>query len=174
MNDLYLFTVPVFKKTLGGLKTILVKAQAHAKEQSISEEIMLADRLYPDMFPLAKQVQVACDNAKLCAARLSGIEAPKNEDTEQTCAELIARIDSTLAYLSTVSEESYADAANKQITMAYVPGKYLTAFDYVREYAIPNFFFHAVTAYDLIRKNGVVIGKADYVNGIHFRDLPAA
>jgi len=174
MNDLYTFTVPVFMKTLGGLKNILLKAEAHAKEHGVSEASMLEDRLYSDMFPLAKQVQVACDNAKLCAARLSGVEAPKNEDTEKTFAELVARVDSTLAYLATVTEESYADAKNKQITMAYFPGKYLTAFDYVREYAIPNFFFHAVTAYDLIRKNGVVIGKADYANGVNFQDLPAA
>ncbi|MFI5260426.1 MAG: DUF1993 family protein [Candidatus Paceibacteria bacterium] len=171
MNDLYLYTVPVFIKSLGGLKTVLTKAEAHAKETGMNEAEFLADRLWPDMFPLAKQVQVACDNAKGAAARLAGVEMPKFEDTEQTFAELIARIDKTVEFLNSIPESAFAEAATRQIVLPYFPDKYMTGFDYAREYALPNFFFHVVTAYGLIRKNGVAIGKADIANNPTFRDL---
>lgn len=163
-HDLYIFTVPVFTKMLGGLKGVLEKAKAHGA----GEAALLADRLAPDMFPFAKQVQVACDNAKGCAARLSGAEPPKMEDTEQSLDELIARVDATLAYLETVSEEQYAaaKAGEVRVTLPYFPGQFMTGFDYAREYAIPNFFFHIAMAYALVRKNGVAIGKADYINGV--------
>lgn len=168
MTELYTFTVPVFIKSLGGIKNILEKAKAH---EGLSEEALLADRLAPDMFPFVKQVQVACDNAKGAAARLAGVEAPAMEDTETTIDGLIARVDATIAFLNTLTPESFAGAAERQITLPYFPGKYMTGFDYAREYAIPNFFFHAVTAYDLVRKNGVAVGKADYANGVTMKDL---
>lgn len=171
MNDIYTFTIPVFVKSLGGLKDVLVKAETFAKEQGISETTMLADRLWPDMFPLSQQVQITCDNAKGAAARLSGTEAPKFEDTEQTFAELIARVDKTLAFIASIPESAYEKGAEQQITFSYVPGKYLTGFDYAREYVLPNFFFHYAVAYALIRKNGVPIGKADFMNKPNFRDL---
>jgi hypothetical protein len=171
MNDIYTYTVPIFIKALGGLKNVLVKAEAFAKEKGMADEQMLADRLAPDMFPLVKQVQSACDNAKGATARLSGTEAPKYEDNEKTFAELIARVDKTVAYVQSVPETAFSGAAERQVTLPYFKDKYLTGFDYAREYALPNFFFHLVTAYALIRKNGVAIGKADYANGINFRDL---
>jgi hypothetical protein len=171
MNDIYTFTVPVFVKSLGGLKTVLAKADAHAKEANMNEADFLADRLAPDMFPLAKQVQVACDNAKGATARLAGIEAPKYEDTEQTFAELQTRIDKTIEFVQSVPESAFADAGLRQIVLPYFPDKYMTGFDYAREYALPNFFFHVVTAYALVRKNGVAIGKSDYANDPTFRDL---
>jgi uncharacterized protein len=171
MNDIYTYTVPIFIKTLGGLKNTLTKAEAFAKEKGMSEETFLADALAPDMFPLAKQVQIACDNAKGAAARLSGTEAPKYEDTEKTFAELQARIDKTLAFIESVPEASFAGAAERKITLAFMKDKYLTGFDYAREYVLPNFFFHVVTAYGIIRKNGVAIGKSDFTNGINFRDV---
>jgi len=171
MNDIYTYTVPLFIKTLGGLKNVLTKAEEHAKEKGMSEADMLADRLAPDMFPLVKQIQTACDNAKGATARLAGVEVPKFEDTEQTFAELRARIDKTLTFIQSVPEEKFADAADRQIILPYVPNKYMTGFDYVREYVLPNFFFHVVTAYGLIRKNGVSIGKTDYTNNVTFRDL---
>lgn len=166
MHELYTFTVPVFIKTLGGLKNVLGKAQAHLADTAGDEATLLADRLAPDMFPLVKQVQVACDNAKGATARLAGVEAPKYEDTEQTINELIARINKTVDFVQSVSEASFKDAAARKVTLPYFPDKYMTGFDYAREYAIPNFFFHVVTAYGIVRKNDVAIGKADYTNGL--------
>ena len=171
MNELYTYTVPVFVKHLGGLRNILEKSKAHLAQTNGDEKALLADQLYPDMFPLTKQVQIACDNAKGCTARLSGTENPKMEDTEQTLDELIARIDKTLAFVKSVPEASFAGAADRKVSLPYFEGTYFTGFDYAREYAIPNFFFHTVTAYDLIRKNGVPIGKADYMNGLSLKPL---
>jgi hypothetical protein len=171
MNEIYTYTVPVFLNALGGLKNVLTKAQAFAKENSIEDAKMLGDRLAPDMFPLSQQVQIACDNAKGATARLSGTEAPKYEDKEQTFAELLARIDKTVAFIQSVPESAFAGAAERKIVLPYFKDKYLTGFDYAREYALPNFFFHLVTAYGLVRKNGVPIGKADYANQVNFKDL---
>lgn len=171
MNDIYTYTVPLFVNALQGLKKVLSKAEAFAKEKGIVENVMLEDRLAPDMFNLAKQVQVASDNAKVATARLSGTEAPKYEDTEKTFAELQARIDKTIEFIRSVPETAFADAATRQIVLPYFPDKYLTGFDYTREYVLPNFFFHVVTAYGIVRKNGVDIGKADFAGNISFRDL---
>jgi len=165
MNDLYKFTIPVFVKMLGGLKTVLVKAEEAGKQE------ILQDRLAPDMFPFIKQVQVATDNAKGAAARLAGVEIPKFEDTEQTFSELSARIDKTLAFLATISEDMFANASQVKVELPYFPGKFMTGFDYAREYALPNFFFHVAIAYALIRKNGVTIGKADYINGVPLQNF---
>lgn len=170
MNDIYTYTIPIFTNSLGGLRTVLTKAQAYVAEKGLDEQALLADKLWDDMFPLAKQVQIACDNAKGAAARLSHTEAPKFEDNEATLAELIARVDKTVAFMSSIPESAYAKAADAHVTFSYTPGKYLTGFDYAREYAIPNFFFHYTTAYGLLRKAGVPIGKADFVGVVHFRD----
>ena len=167
MDSIYEFTVPVFIKMLNGLKAVLKKAREHG----LDEKTLLEDRLAPDMFPLAKQVQVATDNAKGVVGRLTKVEAPKFEDTETTLAELDARIDKTIAFLQTVKEEDFADAPKAQVTLPWFPGKFMTGYDYAREYAIPNFFFHVATAYAIIRKNGVAIGKADYINGVPLQDL---
>ena len=167
MDNMYTYTVPVYIKMLGGLKTVLRKA----KEHGVDETALLNDRLAPDMFPFVKQVQITCDQAKGAAARLAGIEVPKFDDNETTLDELQARIDKTIDFLKTVSEDSFADAADRKITITYFPGKYMSGFDYAREYAIPNFYFHLVIAYGLVRKNGVQIGKADYTQGLPFKDL---
>jgi hypothetical protein len=171
MTELYTYTVPIFIKSLGGLKAVLAKAEQHAKETGMSEADLLNDRLAPDMFPLVKQVQVACDNAKGATARLAATEAPKFEDTEQTFVELQARIDKTIDFVTSVPEGAFEGAETRQIILPYFTDKYMTGFDYVREYALPNFFFHLVTAYALVRKNGVAIGKADYANNPKFNDL---
>lgn len=158
----YQFTVPVFINTLTALKGVLVKGEAFAKEHKVSDETMLGLRLYPDMFPLVRQIQIASDNAKGTAARLSGKEAPKMEDTEKTFAELYARIDKTVEYLKTLTEADFAGAATVKVKMPYFPADmHFTGDGYARIYAIPNFFFHVTTAYDILRTNGVTIGKAD-------------
>lgn len=171
MNGIYSFTIPVFIKMLGGLRNILAKSQAYGKEKEIDTSVWINDRLAPDMFTLLKQVQVACNNAKDATARLAGVEPPKYEDSEKTLHDLLGRIDKTVDFLETFSEDSFKAAAEVKVKMPYFPGKYMNGFDYAREYAIPNFIFHVVVAYAILRKNGVPLGKADYINGLPLKDL---
>lgn len=171
MLDIYTVTVPLFTKMLGGLKTVLQKAEEYAKENNLSEESLLNDALISDMFPLKRQVQIASDNAKGAVARLSGTQAPSYEDTEETFAELYARIDKTIEYLKTFNESSFEGALQRQVTLPYFPGKYMTGEEYLIGHAIPNFHFHVVTAYGIVRKNGVPLGKALYINGLPLKDL---
>ncbi len=162
-NLYYEFTVPVFTNTLVALKGILEKGQEYAKANGRTEEEMLALCLAPDMFPLVKQVQVACDNAKGASARLSGGTAPKMEDNEKTFADLYARIDKTVAYISSLEVESFAGAADRIIKLPFYPeDSHFTGDGYARFFAIPNFLFHVVTAYDILRANNVPIGKGDF------------
>lgn len=163
--EIYEFTVPVFIKMLSGLKGVLKKASEKG------DEAMLQDRLAPDMFPLVKQVQVATDNAKGCAARLAGAEPPAYDDTEKTFAELDARIDKTIEYLKTFKKDSLKDAAKVKVSLKYWGGKSMNGFDYAREYAIPNFFFHVAMAYAIVRKNGVQIGKMDYIHSLPLQEM---
>jgi len=163
----YHFTVPLFMNALTALKGVLSKGEAFAKEKNLSDEHMLGLRLAPDMFPLVKQVQVACDNAKGASARLSGKEAPKMEDTEKTFAELYARIDKTLVYLQTFSETDFAEAKERIIKLGYFPADtHFTGDGYARGYAIPNFFFHVTTAYDILRASGVSVKKEDFTGAL--------
>ena len=171
MQNLYTVTVPVFTKMLGGLTGVLTKAEGFAKEKGISEEKFLSDALAPDMFPLKKQVQVACDNAKGAVVRLAGKENVVMEDTEATFADLKKRIDATLAFIGSVTEQDFEGAEDKQVTLPYFPGKYMTGAEYTLEYVIPNFLFHVTVAYAIIRKNGVSVGKADYINTLPLKDL---
>jgi len=171
MQNIYTFTVPVFTKMLGGLKGVLAKAEAHAKEAGLDEAAFLQDRLAPDMFPFVRQIQIATDNAKGAVARLTGTEAPKFEDTESTFAELSARIDRTLAYLATAQEAQFTGAEDRKIELPYFTGKYMTGMEYALEYALPNFLFHVTVAYALIRKNGTPVGKADFLGGLPLKDL---
>ena len=171
MNTIYAFTVPAFIKHLGALKTVLNKADALVKEKGMDEKVLLASSLAPDMFPLSRQVQIACDNAKGAVARLANMEVPAKEDTETTIAELMARVDWTLNFIQSVPESAFEGAENLKIVLPYFPDKYLTGFDYAREYAVPNFLFHVVTAYGLVRHAGGALGKADYMNGLPFKDL---
>ena len=163
--------MPVFVKMLGGMKNVLTKSESFIREKGISEEVFLTDRLAPDMFPFKRQVQIATDNAKGAAARLSGTEIPKYEDVEMTFAELHARIDKTLAYLATVSEESFAGAEERKISLPYYPGKYMTGTEYALEHAVPNFLFHVTIGYAIARKQGVPLAKSDYINGLPLKDL---
>ena len=171
MDEIYTFTIPLFIKMLGGVKNVLTKTQAFAAEKGIAESELLEKRLAPDMFPFVRQVQIACDNAKGAASRLSGLEVPKYEDNEKTISELLARIDKTLEYVKSVPESAFKGAAERQVTLPYFTGKFMTGFDYAREYAIPNFLFHVTTAYALARMSGVQIGKADFANGLPLQDL---
>ncbi len=165
MNLVYQFTVPMFVRMLGALDTILSKAEAWAKEQGMDEKELLATSLAPDMFPLSRQVQVACDNAKGATARLSGTEVPSHPDTETTIAELRARIAKTLEFIKTVPESAFEGALEKKVILPFMPTMYLDGLDYARGFSLGNFYFHVTTAYGILRMKGMPVGKADYFGG---------
>ena len=161
-TELYDLTVPVFTRALKALSGLLDKAVAHAGEAGA--EALLANRLAPDMHPLSKQVQIACDGAKLCVARLSGAEAPVNEDVETTIAELKARIAATLEWIGSVPREAIDGQEERDVVLKFPGGEW--AFKgqaYVVGFALPNFFFHVTTAYGLLRQAGVPLGKRDFL-----------
>ena len=151
------------KKQLGQLEKWLATAETFAQERKIDASVFPSFRLAPDQFPLSRQIQATCDTAKLAASRLTGKEAPANADTEQTLAELRARVTSTVAYLETLTEKDFAEADTRKITQPRWEGKWMTGADYFVEHAQPNFFFHLSHSYAILRHNGVPIGKRDYL-----------
>ena len=162
--SMYDLSVPTFLHTLGTLKAVLQKAVAHAEAKKFDPNVLVGVRLAPDMLPLSKQIQIASDAAKGAGARLSGTEAPKFEDNETTMDQLIARVDKTIDYLHTVDAKLIEGSETRTVTIAS-PRQTLTftGLNYLRHWALPNFFFHVTTAYALLRHNGVEIGKADYL-----------
>jgi len=169
-TNLYTVTIPPMMKALTALDKILDKAAAYAESKKTPkrsfEEALLNDRLIFDQFPLASQVRIACDNAKGGAARLAEAEIPSFEDNEKTVAELQARIEKTLAFLKTIEPEQVVGKEAVKVSLPYWDGKHTTGFEYATEYLMPNFFFHVVTAYAILRKNGVPLGKNDYIGGL--------
>jgi hypothetical protein len=151
------------KKMLGQLDKWLDAAAAYAKAKSFDPNVVLGLRLAPDQFAFARQVQAACDTAKLAAARLAGKEAPSHPDTEQTIEELQARVRAVIAYLDGFSAKDFEGAAKRVITQPRWEGKTMTGANYFLEHAVPNFFFHTTHAYAILRHNGVTIGKRDYL-----------
>ena len=164
-NAIHTSSIPVFKQMLGGLQTVLHKAEAHATDKKIDPNALLQARLFPDMFPLLRQVQVASDFAKSVSARLAGVEVPKMEDNEQTFADLQTRVTTVLAFIEGLDPALFADAAAREIvTQAGTPKeKRFTGQSYLLNYGLPHFFFHTTTAYAILRHNGVEVGKKDYI-----------
>ncbi|MDO8447687.1 MAG: DUF1993 domain-containing protein [Rhodoferax sp.] len=164
-NAIYASSIPVFKQMLGGLKAVLRNAEAHVTEKKIDPNALLQARLFPDMFPLLRQVQVATDFAKSVSARLAGVEVPKLEETEQTFGDLQARIDTVLAFMEGLDVARFDEAATREIvTQAGTPKeKRFTGQSYLLNYGLPHFFFHTTTAYAILRHNGVDVGKKDYI-----------
>jgi hypothetical protein len=162
---MYTSSIPVFKQMLGGLSQVLRKAEAHAIEKKIEPNALLQARLFPDMFALLRQVQVASDFAKSVSARLAGVDVPKLEDNEQTFAELQARIATVLAFIEGLDVARFDEAATREIvTQAGTPKeKRFTGQSYLLNYGLPHFFFHTTTAYAILRHNGVEVGKKDYI-----------
>ena len=157
-------SVPRFAAMLQNLDAILGKAQAHAEARKIAPAVLLAARLYPDMLPMSKQVQIASDHAKGACARLAGVELPRYEDTEQSFEELRGRINKTLVFVESFTPAQLDGSEEKAI--AFKLGGRELAFkgmDYLLGFALPNFYFHLVTAYNILRHNGVEIGKGDYM-----------
>lgn len=138
-------------------------AAKYAKEQGFDADELLQLRLAPDQFAFARQVQIACDTAKLGASRLTGKDAPNHPDTETTIDELHTRVRSVLAYLERFTPQDFADAANRVITQPRWEGKVMSGADYFKEHVVPNFYFHTVHTYALLRHRGVPLGKRDYL-----------
>lgn len=162
------------KKQLGQMDRWLDAAAATAKAKSFDPNLFLGFRLSPDQFALARQVQTACDTAKLASSRLTGKEAPKHADTEQTLDELHARIQSVIAYLDGFSAKDFDGAATRTITQPRWEGKTMTGANYFLEHALPNFYFHLTTVYAILRHNGVSIGKRDYLGALTQTAAPVA
>ncbi|MBA5635869.1 DUF1993 domain-containing protein [Duganella sp. LX20W] len=162
--SMYSASVPVFKQILNSLLAILDKADAHVTEKKIDPQALLQFRLYPDMLPFTRQIQIACDFAKGCSARLGGVDVPAFEDNERSFAELKARITKTLAFIDTVPQDQIAGSEQRAITTGSgEKTKHFTGQTYLLHYALPHFFFHATTAYDILRHNGLEIGKKDFI-----------
>lgn len=157
-------SVPRFAAQLNALSNVLDKAEQHAEANKIGADVLPSSRLYPDMFPLTRQVQIACDFAKGCAARLAGDAVPKVDDSETTFGELKARIGKTIAYLDNFSAGRIDGSEEREISLT-VGGSEMrfSGKDYLLGFVLPNFYFHVVTAYDILRHNGVAIGKRDFL-----------
>jgi len=162
--SMYKASVPVFTQYLTALAAILKKAADHAAARKIEPSVLVGARLAPDMFALARQVQIATDHAKGAAARLSGSEIPSYPDTEASFDELQARIKKTLDYIAGVKPEAMEGSDDKEIVLTIRGQDYpFSGTDYLLNFALPNFFFHVTTAYAILRHNGVEIGKWDFL-----------
>lgn len=166
---LYDQTVPQFVKILGNLEQFFDKAKTHAEAKKYDASILLDMRLAPDQFALLRQVQIACDTAKLGVARLTAREAPTHEDKEKTTDELRARIHSTIAWLQTITAADFAGADERKITTPRWEGRWMTGAEFANEHVLPNFYFHVTTAYAILRHNGVDVGKRDYLGAMPFK-----
>jgi hypothetical protein len=158
-------SVPAFLQILGSLTGILTKAEAHCKAKNIQPDVLLGARLYPDMLPLSKQIQLACDFAAKGCARLTQSEVPSTPDTEKTFDELKARLGKTADYVKAFKPAQFDGADVRDVTFPAGPDKTMTVKgqQFLSHFALPNFYFHAATAHDILRHNGVEIGKRDFL-----------
>ncbi len=166
---MYYQTLCQMRKQLGQLDKWLEAATAFATKKSFEADRFLEFRLAPDQFAFARQVQTACDTAKLMAARLSGKEAPSHADTEKTLEELRARVRTVVTYLEGFTAKDFEGAATRVITQPRWEGKVMTGADYFLEHAVPNFFFHLTHSFAILRHNGVDVGKRDYLGALSLR-----
>ena len=166
--SMYQASTPRFAQMLRNLSAILDKAQAHVEAKKLEPSVLTTSRLFPDMFPLTRQVQIACDQAKGAVARLAGLEIPKHEDTEQTLAELKARIAKTLDYVNSFKAADIDAAEAKDVTFPAGPQKTMTLKGdaFVIHVVLPNFYFHVMAAYAIMRHCGVDVGKIDFLGAI--------
>ena len=165
--SMYDFSIPVLTRALTNLSAILDKAGAHAAAKKFDSAVLASSRLFPDMHPLVRQVQIACDTAKGAAARLAEIEIPKHEDTEVTFAELKTRIAKTVDFLKTISAAQVKDAESRSIEIKFPNGSWkFIGLAYLNEFVMPNFYFHVSMVYALLRTNGIEIGKSDFLGDI--------
>jgi len=157
-------SVPIFVRMLGNLLTWLDKAEAHATAKKFEPSVLLAARLAPDMLPLPQQIQIACDAAKFCIARLAGVEGPAFADDEKTINELRQRVTKTIDYVQSVPADTINGSDARQISVPRRAGALtMSGETYLKHFVLPNFFFHVTTTYALLRHNGVELGKADFL-----------
>ncbi len=162
--SLHAVAVPTFLQTLKGLSTVLGKAEAHCEAKKIPQDVLLTARLFPDMFPLTRQVQSASDFAAKSAARLAGIDVPTYPDVEKSFAELKARVATASDYVSGFTEKQFEGAEAREIVVPAGSRSFnFKGASYLASFALPNFFFHATTAYDILRHNGIEVGKRDFL-----------
>jgi uncharacterized protein len=165
--SMYDASVPVFIRALTNLSEILRKAMAHAAEKNVDlASTLFSARLIEDMHPFSAQIQIATDSAKGCGARLAGMEVPRFPDEEKTFPELVARIERTIAFLRTIEPSKIEGSETRDITLKFPQITFnFVGKEFLFEFALPNFFFHHTMAYALLRKNGVPLGKADFLGG---------
>lgn len=164
---MYQATIPAFIRMLNNLSAILIKASHHAEAKKIDPAVFINARLAPDMFALARQVQIATDTAKGCGARLADVEIPSYADTETSFAELHERIAKTVQFLKSIPEEKLNGSEEREITLKMRGSEIrLSGQQYVINFALPNFYFHVTTAYDILRHNGLEIGKMDFLGAV--------
>ena len=168
-NMFYEITIIQFSKMLKNLLQILDKAALEAEARKFDVEVLVHSRLAPDQFTLLKQVQIACDTAKLCAARLTGKTAPVHDDSEKTLPELKSRISQVITYLETYTKDDFSNSAEIKVSQPRWEGKYLTGFEFLVQHATPNFYFHLTTTYSILRHNGITLGKKDYLGEMPFK-----
>src|SRR5258708_21704993 len=167
LNTLYTFSVPAFLRGHAVLSELLRKGEAHAAGYKITPSALLTARLFPDMFPLTGQVQAACDTAKRATARLVGVDPPRFEDNETTFDELHARIKRTSEFVEQYRPDAFRDADTRKIELKMYTGVVsLTGDQYLARFPLPNFYFPLPTAYDILRHNGVALGKRDYLGNL--------
>ncbi len=162
-------TVPQFMLTLNALKNILSKSKTWAEPKKIEMETFFQTRLAPDMLPLGKQIQIACDVAKGAASRLTGVTAPIFEDTEKSFDDYMNRIQKTMAFLEGFKPEQFNGYETKTVEFPWMPGKTLNGKDFLVQHAMPNFYFHSSMAYAIFRANGVDLGKADFLGNQNWK-----
>jgi hypothetical protein len=164
--SMYQASIPQLTKMLTNLSNILKKGEEFAKAKNVDGAVLVGDRLSPDMFPLSKQVQIACDQVKNGMARLAGVEPPKFDDQESTFAELQERIAKTIAFANTIQPAQVGGTEAKEIKFSIKEWHFeFVGEQYLLTWIIPNFYFHVTTAYNILRHNGVEIGKPDYLGG---------
>lgn len=164
MLTMYDFTIPPLKRTLTNLSQILKKGEAYAKAKEVDPTILVESRLFIDMYPLKRQIQIATDMSKGAAARLASIEIPVFEDNETTFEDLQARLEKTIAFLDSVTPQQFEGSESKQVTITIRKVDIqFTGLDYLQKWVLPNVYFHVTTAYNILRHLGVDLGKSDFL-----------
>jgi hypothetical protein len=164
---MYQMTVPVFTRFLNNLNAILKKGEAFAQAREIDPEVLLNSRLAPDMFPLSRQIQIACDLARRCVERLAGLDIVSVEDNEKTFAEFHERINHTIAFLKTIEPEQLDNSEEKNITLKLRDASHeFKGINMALYFSLPNVYFHVTTAYNILRHNGVELGKKDFIGNL--------
>ena len=165
--SMYQITVPVFIRFLNNLNAILTKGEEFAKARDIKPEVLLNSRLAPDMFALSNQIQIACDLAKRCVERLAGLEVVSVEDNEKTFAEFHDRINNTIKFLESIRPEQLDNSEEKKITLKLRDATHeFTGLNLALFFSTPNVYFHVTTAYNILRHNGIQLGKKDFIGGL--------